>query len=87
MSEQDVQQDMQQVSQLLDENIIPIPLFNFSNFFQATKLFLRLWIIEQTKHRLFRWYIKMLDYIAKVETDYGRVPTVATSTEITEPED
>ena len=74
------------IQELLDEGIIPIPLFNFSNFFQASKMFLRLWIIEQTKHRLFRWYIKMLDYIANVEVTYGRVPELASEPEITESE-
>lgn len=74
------------IQDLLDEGTIPIPLFSVPNFFQATKLFLHLWIIEQTKHRLFRWYIKMLDYIANNEVKYGRVSELATSTEITDTE-
>ncbi len=74
------------LSSLLDEGTIPIPAFNLSNFFQASKLFLRLWIIEHTKHRLFRWYLRMLDYIAQNEVEYGRVPELAASTEITDTE-
>lgn len=83
MLEQDLEQDL---SNLLDEGTVPIPPFNLSNFFQASKLFLQLWIIEQTKHRLFRWYIKMLDYIAQSEADYGRVPDLATGPEVTSTE-
>jgi len=75
------------IQDLLNEDIIPIPPFNLLNFFQATRLFLQLWIIEQTKHRLFRWYIKMLDYIAKAKTDYGNIPELVTESEITESED
>lgn len=71
----------QDLSDLLDEGTIPIPLFNLPNFFQATRLFLRLWITEQTKHRLFRWYIKMLSYIAESEVTYGTVPGLATESE------
>jgi len=83
MPEQDLRQDL---SNLLDEGTVPIPPFNLSNFFQVTRLFLHLWIVEQTKHRLFRWYIKMLDYIANNEVEYGRVPELATSAEATESE-
>ena len=72
---------MQDIQDLLDEGTIPIPPFNLSNFFQASKLFLHLWIIEQTKHRLFRWYLQMLDYIANNEANYGRVPVVASESE------
>lgn len=78
---------MADIQDLLDEGTVPIPSFNISNFFQATKLFLQLWIIEQTKHRLFRWYIKMLDYIAQSEATYGTVPELATGSEITDTED
>ena len=77
---------MQDIQDLLDTGTIPIPSFNLSNFFQASKLFLHLWIIEQTKHRLFRWYIKMLDYITQNEVDYGRVPDVVTESEVTSAE-
>jgi len=70
------------LSQLLDEGTIPIPPFNLSNFLQASRLFLRLWITEYTKHRLFRWYLRMLDYIAQNEVEYGRVYNLATEPEI-----
>ena len=74
------------IQDLLGEGTIPIPPFNLSNFFQASKLFLHLWIIEHTKHRLFRWYLRMLDYIANNEVDYGRVPVVAPESEVTSAE-
>lgn len=60
---------------------ISVPEFNWSNFIQATKMFISLWITEQTKHRLYKWYLYMLDYIAQNEVSYGRLPDVVTSTE------
>ena len=77
---------MPDIQDLLDEGTIPIPPFNASNFFQASRMFFQLWITEQTKHRLFKWYLGMLDYIAQNEADYGTVPDVATEPEITSTE-
>lgn len=72
------------LSRLLDEGTIPIPPLNTSNFMEALRMFLGLWITEHTKHRLFRWYLQMLNYIAQNEVDYGRVSIVVTSPEDTD---
>ena len=46
----------------------PIPECTFGNFAEAFGMALRYWLIEQTKHRIFNWYIKLVRYV--VEREY-----------------
>lgn len=46
-----------------------IPPCTVKNFLNATLVFLKLWITEQTLHRIYKWYVAMLAYIAE-QTSY-----------------
>ena len=48
-----------------------IPPLTSENFFKVLKTFLRLWLTENTLHRLYRWYVAMLEYISNSEKTYS----------------
>ena len=65
------------------EDLDSVPSFGARNFFRVLGRFLHLWLIDNTKHRLFYWYMLMLNYIAGAER-HGGVPNLASTAEKTD---
>ena len=45
----------------------PIPPCTLGNFAEVFGMAFKYWVTEQTKHRVFNWYIKMVRYVVGKE--------------------